>query len=549
MRFDAWKDTAPSRRSVCYGKKGMVCASQPLAAQAGLEMLKRGGNAVDAAVAVAICLTVVEPISNGVGSDAFALVWMEGEEAKARGAGCAGKPYGLNSSGPAPMLAEAKKVRELGCEAMPPYGMIPITVPGAPGAWAELSRRFGRLPFETLFEPAIRCASEGFAVTPVIGTIWKQCYEEFSQSFTGAEFQPWFRMFAPKGRAPEIGELWGSEELGSTLRQLAETKCESFYRGELAERIDECCAGQGGFLRKADLAAYRPEWVEPISVRYRGYDVWEIPPNGHGIAALMALNILEGFSFPEDSRTSVETYHRQLEAMKLAYVDGKRYVTDPRYMKVSVEQLLSQDYAARRRALIEERALTPEPGRPDQGGTVYFCAADEEGNMVSMIQSGYREFGSGIVVPGTGICLQDRGHNFSLDEESENCLAPGKKPYHTIIPGFLTKSGEAVGPFGVMGGFMQPQGHVQVIMNTLDFHLNPQSALDVPRWQWLEDRRVLVEPSFPAEAVEGLRRLGHRIEVAEDFLTFGRGQIIWKTELGSYAGATEPRADGTIAVW
>lgn len=535
MDFNVLKYEYPSRRGVIFGKRGMVCTSQNLAAEAGLDILKRGGNAIDAAIATAICLTVVEPTSNGIGSNAFALVWVKD------------KLYGLNASGPAPMLATAQKVREKGYEEMPTYGMLPITVPGAPAAWTTLSERFGKLPFEELFEPAIRYAEEGFPVSPVISEMWNTCYERFSQIFKGEEHQGWFDVFAPDGAAPKAGDIWKSPVHAQTLRKIAASRGKALYGGELAQQIGTFCEKHGGYLRKEDLAAFKAQWVEPIHINYKGYDVWEIPPNGHGIVALMTLNILKDYDFAQ--RNAVETFHAQLEAMKLAYADGKRYVTDPRYMKVRTEQLLSEEYASERRKLIGEKAMVPEPGRPDKGGTVYLCTADDEGNMVSFIQSSYWNFGSGIVAPDTGICLQNRGNNFSLDDASENVLAPGKKPYHTIIPAFLSKYGKPVAPFGVMGGFMQPQGHVQVVMNMIDFHLNPQEALDAPRWQWVGDKEVHVERGFPVAATEELVRKGHEIHVLPTSMDFGRGQIIYRMENGTLMGATEPRTDGCVAAW
>lgn len=532
---DVYEMQYPSIRQVTYAGRGMVCASQHLAAQAGLSMLRAGGNAVDAAVAAAAALTVVEPCSNGIGGDAFALVWMRGQL------------YGLNASGPAPALMDAQSIRRQGHTQMPALGWLPVTVPGAPAAWAALSGRFGKLPFAALFEPAVGYAAQGYPVSPVTARVWADCEEQLRSSLSKTHFARWAEVFAPKGAAPRPGEVWASEAHAETLRDIAATKSESFYLGALSERIDAYAKEDGGYIRKEDLAAYRPEWVTPIRTRYRGYDVWEIPPNGHGIVALMALNILGGYDFAQ--RDTVETLHLQWEAMKLAFADGRHHIADPHDMRVTAEQLLSDGYAARRRALIGAQALAPAPGEPDGSDTVYFCAADGEGNMVSMIQSNYQQFGSGLVVPGTGIALHDRGANFSLDLASPNCIAPRKKPYHTIIPGFLTHQGQAVGPFGVMGGFMQPQGHVQVIMNSLDFHLNPQQALDAWRWQWVGGRRMLVEPAFPQALAEGLRARGHEVLYAPDYLTFGRGQIIWRDECGVLCGGTEPRADGACAAW
>ncbi len=360
-------------------------------------------------------------------------------------------------------------------------------------------------------------------------------------------FKGWFELFAPNSKAPLAGELIKMPTFAKTFKLLAESYCEAYYRGEIAEEIIRFSDTMGGYFSKADLANYQAEWVEPIHVNYRGYDVWEIPPNGHGIVALMAFKILKGFSFTE--REDIATYHRQIEAIKLAFTDGKKYIADPNYMQTAVKDMLSEEYADKRRKFIGQEALQPLPGKPFSGGTVYLCTADNEGNMVSFIQSNFQGFGSGIVVPKYAISLNDRASGFSLDPQSDDYLLPGKKPYHTIIPGFLTKNGEAVGSFGVMGGFMQPQGHMQVITNTIDFMMNPQAALDAPRWQWTNDKRIEVEKSVPTSVVEGLRKMGHEVVVIEDYSGFGRGQIIWRKNKGVLVGATEPRADGTVAAW
>lgn len=536
MKYDSAQYRYPSKRIVVYGKKGMVCTSQPLAAQAGLEILKKGGNAVDAAIAAAACLPVVEPTCNGLGGDAFAILWTKDNQI-----------FGLNASGPAPMGISAKAVRERGFSEMPRFGWIPVNVPGLVAGWAALSERFGRLPFRELVEPAALYAEEGYPVPPTVAQMWAGDYALHKKELTAPEFQHWFSTFAPQGRAPRTGEIFACPEMAATLREIGETHGETVYRGALSEKIDAFSRATGGYLRREDLAAYRPQWVEPVSVNYRGYDVWEIPPNGSGIVAQMALNILKGFSFVD--REDVDTYHKQIEAMKLAFADGMRYIADPAHMKASVKTLLSDEFAALRRGEVGERARRPEPADPNCCGTVYLCAADEEGNMISYIQSNYMGFGSGLVVPGTGFALHNRGKNFSLDEAMENCLGPGKRPYHTILPAFLSKDGRPVGPFGVMGAFMQPQGHVQVVMNTVDFAMNPQDALNAPRWQWTGGMTIEVEPEFPRDKAEALRELGHDIVYARDSMTFGRGQIIWREENGVYAGATEPRTDGTVAVW
>lgn len=535
MDFDVNKYRYPSRRNVILGRKGMVATSQPLAAQAGLEVLKKGGNAIDAAVATAACLTVVEPTSNGIGGDAFALVWTSG------------KLHGLNASGPSSASLPADIGEKLHGREVPKHGWLPVNIPGIPSAWAALSSRFGRLNLSDALAPAAAYAYEGHPVAPTVAEAWGKAYRTYRLALKDQLFSHWFDTFAPEGRAPKAGELWSSRVHGRTLEEIGKTNAESFYRGPLAEKIADFASRTGGYLTLKDLEAYRPEWVEPVNINYRGYDVWELPPNGHGIVALMALNILKGFEF--DDRDSILSYHRQLEAMKLAFADGRKYIADKRHMSMSVGDLLSDAYADERRRCITNEAIMPMPGHPPRSGTVYICTADSEGNMVSYIQSNYMGFGSGIVVPGTGISLHNRGCNFSTDPTHENCIAPGKKPYHTIIPGFLTKDGSAIGPFGVMGAFMQPQGHVQVVMNTIDYHMNPQDCLDAPRWQWMKDKKVEVEQGFPIEAIKGLAARGHDISVNPDPTGFGRGEIIWRDEAGVLVGGTEPRADGAVAVW
>ncbi|MFC4808899.1 gamma-glutamyltransferase family protein [Paenibacillus sp. GCM10023250] len=536
MTFDLTHDPYPSRRTAVVARKGMVAASQPLAAQAGLRMLQQGGNAVDAAIATAACLTVVEPTANGIGGDAFAIVWQEG------------RLHGLNASGRSPMALTPDAARERGArESMPVDGWLPVTVPGAPSAWAALSERFGRLPFAALLKPAVEYARDGYAVTPELGATWARSFRAWEAKAGDPLFAEWFRVFAPEGRAPKPGETWRSPDHARTLEAIAASKGEAFYRGELAEAIDRFARETGGLLRAADLAAHCPEWTDPISVRYRGYDVWEMPPNGQGLVALMALNVLDGI--PLAHKDAIETVHAQIEALKLAFVDGRQHITEPAWMKASVEELLSPAYAAQRRQLIGEQAVMPAPGRLPSGGTVYLAAADGEGNMVSFIQSNYRGFGSGLVVPGTGIALQNRGSSFSLDPGHANVVAPGKRPFHTIIPGFLTKDGAPIGPFGVMGGFMQPQGHLQVVSNLIDFGLHPQAALDAPRWQWLEGRKVAIETGFPDHLARQLEQRGHQIQLLLDRKAFGCGQIIWRDPSGALIGGTEPRTDGCVAAW
>jgi gamma-glutamyltranspeptidase/glutathione hydrolase len=534
MKFNVEEYKYPSRRNVVYGHKGMVATSQPLAAQAGLEILKAGGNAIDAAIATAACLTVVEPTSNGLGSDAFALVWTDN------------KLHGLNASGYSPKNISIDKLKERGLNEIPKYGVIPIMVPGAPAAWAELSKKFGKLSFEEVLKPAINYARYGFTVSVNVKQAWDEAYKIYKNE-NKEELQYWFDTFTKNGETPKFGELWKLPYHANTLESIGQTYAESYYKGHLADKIDAFFKRYNGYLSKEDLEEYTPEWVEPISINYRGYDVCEIPPNGQGLVALIALNILKGFNLSQ--KDCSDTYHKQVEAIKLAFADGQKYITDKNEMKVEVASLLSDSYADARRNIITEKTIMPEAGDPFSGGTVYLCTADGEGNMVSYIQSNYMGFGSGVVIPETGIALANRGHNFSFDKNHDNCLMPHKKTYHTIIPGFLMKDGKAVGPFGVMGGFMQPQGHVQVVSNLIDFNMNPQEALDAPRWQWVKENSIQVEPTVPLHVVKDLIKRGHDVTIQPMPATFGRGQIILRTEEGTLIGGTEPRTDGHVAVW
>jgi gamma-glutamyltranspeptidase/glutathione hydrolase len=430
---------------------------------------------------------------------------------------------------------------------VPRFGWPSVTVPGAPAGWAALSKRFGKLPLKEVMKAGIDYAANGYPVSTISAKLWKS-YKAKLDKQSGEEFKSWYSTFVPGGKCPEAGEIMRLPDHAKTLQLIADTDAEAFYRGELAEKIDAFSAKYNGWLRGEDLADFHSEWVEPISTNYRGYDVWEIPPNGHGITALMALNILKNYQFSGD-REYEPYYHKMIEAMKLAFVDAMAYVTDPKDMPFTPTELLSQKYADSRRSLIGETALDPTPGTPPKGGTVYLCTADSEGNMVSMIQSNYMQFGSGLVVPGTGIALQNRGTNFSLDPKHPNVLGPQKKPYHTIIPAFLSKDGEAMGPFGVMGGFMQPQGHLQVVTNMIDFGMNPQEALDAPRWQWVGGKNIQVEEGIPNHIVLSLARRGHNMQVVHDQSTMGRGEMIMRTDAGTLAGAAEPRTDGCVAAW
>lgn len=535
MEFDSLYNPYQSKRNVVYGKRGMVATSQPFAAEAGFEMLKKGGNAIDAAIATAACLTVCEPTSNGIGGDAFAIIWTQG------------KLHGLNSSGPSPKRVSLELAKKQGYKEMPRYGWLTVTVPGVPAAWAELSEKFGKLSLETVLAPAIKYAEEGYPVTPTLGRFWKNAYNVFKEDLKADEFKHWFQTFTKEGRAPEIGELITLKYHAKTLKEIAETKAESFYKGEIAEKIDKFSKETGGYLRKEDLEKFKPEWVNPISVNYRGYDVYEIPPNGQGIVALMALNILKGFEFKE--KDCADTYHKQMEAIKLAFEDAFYYIGEPKKMKIKIEDLLSDAYAEEKRRQIGKDAFMPKPNRNGKGGTVYLATADGEGNMVSYIQSNYMSFGSGLVVPETGIAFHNRGNSFSLDENHINVLEAEKRPFHTIIPGFLMKDNKPIGPFGIMGGPIQPQAHVQVLMNCIDFKLNPQAALDAPRWLWEKEKDIMVEPSFHECIADSLKRKGHNVNYGIDIENYGRGQIIWKDNNGILTGGTEWRTDGTIYSW
>ena len=536
--FDPLVQKYPSRRFPIYARGGMVNCSSPQASAAGLEVLRRGGNAIDAAVAAAAALTVTEPTANGLGSDAFALVWSEKEQ----------KLFGLNSSGPAPMLASAEQIKAEGRDRngkMPTHGWTPVTVPGAPKAWAELVGRFGKLSLADDLSPAVAYARDGYPCAPNLARMWNKACEQYKKTLTGPVFAAWFKTFAPEGKGPEAGDLIRLPDHAATLEAIGATNAESYYRGEIARKIDAESRKFGGYLRYEDLAAYEAQWVEPIRVNYRGYEVCEIPPNGQGIVALMALNILKEFTFRE--KDSAETCHRQLEAIKIAFADAFRYVTDPTEMDIDWHRLLDPAYGAQRAREMTDRAQVWSHAIPPKSGTVYLCCADGEGNMISYIQSNYMGFGSGIVVDGTGISLQNRGADFSLDPADMNFLKPGKRSYHTIIPGFLMKDGAPVGPFGVMGAYMQPQGHVQVVMNYVDFHMDPQQALDAPRWQWLRDGRVRMESCFDPEIARALQQRGHEIGFDSDTPIFGRGQMIVRLSNGVLVGGTESRTDSNIA--
>lgn len=531
--FD-WRHGYPSQRLPVFGRN-IVSTSHPLAAQAGQRMLMQGGNAIDAAIATAAAMTLLEPVSNGLGSDMFCILW-DGREL-----------HGLNASGRAPQAWTPEYfLRKHGADARTPpqRGWDSVTVPGAVAGWVALSERFGKLSFADLLEPAIRIAERGFAVPVVVQQKWA------AAAATDLAGQPGFaEAFLPKGRAPAVSELFRFEAAARTLRLIAQTKGEAYYRGEIAQAAEAHAREHGAAMTARDFADCRPEWVRPLAQDYRGHTLHEMPPNGQGIAAQIALGILAHFDIASLPPDGPEAQHLQIEAMKLAFADTYRYVAEPASMEVSAEDMLADDYLARRARLIDpQRAQDFGAGNPVRGGTIYLTAADEGGMMVSFIQSNYQGFGSGVVVPGYGVSLQNRGHGFSLDPRSPNVVAPGKRPFHTIIPAFLTKDGAPVMSFGVMGANMQPQGHLQTLVRMLDHRQNPQAACDAPRWRFNAGLEINVEASMNPATVQGLAERGHRLEVIDDpYQDFGAGQFIWRLgdpAVEGYAAASDPRRDG-----
>ena len=494
-----------------------VAASQPLAAQAGLEMLRRGGTAADAAIATAITLTVVEPTANGIGGDAFAMAW-DGETL-----------HGLNASGRSPELLTSDAAGRL-----PSNGWIPVTVPGAVSGWVALHGRLGRLPFADLFGPAIRYAERGFPVSRQTAEAWARAAVRFK------DMPGWVSAFP----VPSPGDMFRAPDMAATLAEIAESGGESFYRGHLADAVDSAARRDGGLLRRSDLESHTVEWVEPIGTTFGRGVLHELPPNGQGIAALIAAAILQELGV-DGGGDEVPVLHMQIEYMKRAFADAHQLVADPEYMKCEVGDMLAADRIelhakdiGRSASIIDGCVL------PRYSSTVYLAAGDEEGGMVSFIQSNFEGFGSGIVVEGTGIALQNRGRGFTLEEGHPNEVGPGKRPFHTIIPAFVTDERGAVGAFGVMGGPMQPQGHLQVGYRMLVGAQNPQAAIDAPRWRLLGGNRLAVEPGWPGEVYEGLRKMGHDLEIADArTVAFGGGQAIFRLSEG-YFGASDPRRDG-----
>ena len=534
MQFN-WNNPYPTVRSPVFARN-VVATSQPLAAQAGLRMLQKGGNAVDAAVATAAAMTIVEPVSNGLGSDNFAILW-DGQQL-----------HGLNSSGVAPAAWNLHYFQRKYGDKRPLRGWDTVTTPGAIAGWVALSKRFGKLPFADLLEPAIEIAERGHGVGRIVADKWGRAVPLLQDQPGYAE------AFMPRGRAPNPGEKFVLAAAGATLRKIAESKGESFYRGELARRMAAHSAANGGSMTEADLAGYQPEWVTPIQKDYAGYTLHEIPPNGQGIAALMALGMLDKMDLAGLPVDSVRSQHLQIEAIKLAFADTYRWVADARFMnEVSAQDLLSDAYLAERAKRINpDRAGDFAHGTPPKGGTIYLTAADASGMMISLIQSNYMGFGSGVVVPGTGISLQNRGQGFSFEAGHPNVVQGGKRPFHTIIPGFLTQNGRPRMSFGVMGGNMQPQGHLQALVRMLTHGQQPQTACDAPRWKVATGLSIDCEPTMNPALVQGLRELGHVVEEhADSYMDFGAGQFIWRQSEDmedGYVAASDSRRDGHAAV-
>ncbi|MGK0480359.1 MAG: gamma-glutamyltranspeptidase/glutathione hydrolase [Planctomycetota bacterium] len=534
-------------RSEVYAQNGMAATSQPLATQVALDVLKAGGSAVDAAIAANALLGLVEPTGNGIGGDLFAIVW-DPET---------GKLHGYNGSGRSPKSLTLEKLREsLGEEAtiIPPYGPLPVSVPGAVDGWTSLHERFGKLPLSEVLAPAIGYARNGAPITELIAYYWNLSVP------SRGKYPGFMETFAPEGRAPRVGDVFRNPGLASTLEQIAEHGRAGFYEGEVAETIGAYMAENGGYLTADDLRQHQGEWVDPVSVNYRGYDVWELPPNGQGIAALQMLQVLERHDVARMGFGSEEYIHLFTEAKKLAFADRARFYADPAFAPAPIDRLLSDDYAEKRSALIKERAMksTP-PGNAalQEGDTIYLCTADASGMMVSLIQSNYRGMGSGMTPPGLGFCLQDRGQLFDLTPGRANSYEPNKRPFHTIIPAFITKGGKPFMAFGLMGGATQPQGHAQIVVNLVDFGMNLQEAGDAPRMvhtgssqptgEIMESGGLLhLETGITWDVQRALQRRGHKLQAANG-LYGGYQAIRWDAERGVYAGASESRKDGQAA--
>jgi gamma-glutamyltranspeptidase/glutathione hydrolase len=529
-------------RSEVIAKNGMVATSHPLVTQIGLEILKNGGNAIDAAIAANAALGLMEPTGSGIGGDLFAIIWSAKDK----------KLYGLNASGRSPEKLTLQYFKDQNMTSIPAYGPLPVSVPGCVDGWFEMHKKFGSMKMSEILAPAIKYANEGFPVTELIGYYLTLSSSRFKK------YPNFSETFMPNGSPLTKGTIFKNPYLANTYQKIAKGGKDSFYKGETAKTIVNFIQSQGGFLSEKDLANHTSEWVEPVSTNYRGYDVWELPPNGQGIAALQILNIMEGYNVREMGFGSSEYIHYFTEAKKLAFEDRAKYYADPDFNKLPVNQLISKKYATERRSLISERAARSySPGALEDGDTVYLTVADKDGNMVSLIQSNYRGMGSGMVPPGLGFMLQDRGELFSLEEGHFNVIEPNKRPFHTIIPAFITKNGEPWISFGLMGGAMQPQGHAQIVINLIDFGMNLQEAGDAPRIQhngsteptggeMTDGGQIVLESGFDYEAIRSLMSKGHNIGF--ELGSYGGYQaIMYDKENGVYYGASESRKDGQAA--
>ena len=530
-------------RSEVIAEHGMAATSQPLATQVALDILKKGGNAIDAAIAANAVLGLVEPTGSGIGGDLFAIIWSAEKE----------QLFGLNASGRSPRSLKLEYFTEKGYEKIPAYGPLPVSVPGCVDGWYEMHGMFGSLPMEEILSPAINYARNGFPVTELIA-YYMQIGTANLKRFPNIE-----EVYMPGGKSPQKGDIFKNPALANTLEKIARGGRDEFYRGSIAKTIDKFMKEQGGFLTYEDMARHHSEWVDPISTNYRGYDIWELPPNGQGTAALQILNILEGYDIRSMGFGSAEYIHHFIEAKKLAFEDRAKYYADPSFYDVPIEQLISKEYASKRRQLINPERAAPsyKAGRIEQGNTIYMTVADKYGNMVSLIQSNYRGLGSGMCPPGLGFIFQDRGELFSLEEGHANVYAPGKRPFHTIIPAFITKDGKPLISFGVMGGAMQPQGHAQIVINLVDFDMNLQEAGDAPRMRHVGSSQptgevmtdggtVNLESGIRWEEIQKLLQRGHKIQW--DLGGYGGYQAIMiDHKRGVYFGASESRKDGQAA--
>ena len=529
-------------RSEVIAKNGMIATSHPLATQIGLDILKNGGNAIDAAIAANAALGLMEPTGSGIGGDLFAIIWSAEDK----------KLYGLNASGRSPEKLNLKYFKDKGMTKIPPFGPLPVSVPGCVDGWFEMHGKFGTMEMQDILAPAIKYAREGFPVTELIGYYLTATSKRFKTYPNFAE------TYMPDGIALTKGSVFKNIYLAATYEKIAKGGKDAFYKGEVAKVIADFIQSQGGFLSKKDLANHKSEWVEPVSTNYRGYDVWELPPNGQGIAALQILNIMEGYDVKKMGFGSPEYIHHFIEAKKLAFEDRAKYYADPAFNKLPVDKLISKEYANERRKLINDNAARSyDAGKLEQGNTIYLTVADKYGNMVSLIQSNYRGMGSGMVPPELGFMLQDRGELFSLEEGHNNVIEPNKRPFHTIIPAFITKDGNPWVSFGLMGGAMQPQGHAQIVINLIDFGMNLQVAGDAPRMQhtgsteptggkMTDGGQILLESGFDYETIRALMQKGHRVGFGLG--SYGGYQAIMldmKNEI--YYGASESRKDGQAA--